>query len=256
MKRQIELYIGAFVFVGLILLGTMIVSFRNQKYLGDQYNVYAVFNFISGVVEGAPVRYAGVDIGQVQKISLFEDSEERTKVRLSLGVKEGVNIKKDSQAVVNSLGIIGEKYIEIFPGGPDAGVLNPNDEIVGIDPIALENVMAKAQSVLKELESALASVNHVLTADTKQEIKELISNFKNAGGDIGRLSEKVEAAVDKINTGQGTIGQLIYAQTLHDELLALIEGLREHGLFYKAKKKDVPKEGADTKKGFTKRRKR
>lgn len=235
MKRRIELILGIFVFIGLVLLGIMIVGFGDYQYAGKQYQIYAVFNYISGVVEGAPIRYAGVDVGKVMKAKLFETPEGNTKVKLGLGINEGVNIKKGSEAVINSLGIIGEKYVEIFPGAGVAEVLQSGDEIIGIDPVALENVMSRAQRVLGRLEDALGAVNNILTDKTREDIETTIVNFKNFSFNMERLTNKAEQIIDKINTEEGTVGQLIYAQELYDELLALIKGIREHGIFYKAK---------------------
>lgn len=243
MKKHIELYIGLFVLIALIVLGAMIISFSGYEYMGEQYIIYAVFNFVSGVVEGAPVRYAGVDVGKVLKASLFENAEGSTQVRLTLGISEGVRIKKDSEAVINSLGIIGEKYVELFPGSKNAPILQSGEIVRGVDPVALEAVMAKASGVLTKLETALSSVNQVLTAETQSDIKATIVNFKKFGRDIDRLTKKIELIVNKINKGEGTVGRLIYAQELHDELLALIKGIKEHGIFYKAKsaRKEVDK---------------
>lgn len=243
MAKRIEIYIGSFVLIALIILAVMVISFGQYEYFGKQYVIHAIFNFISGVVEGAPVRYAGVDVGRVVKASLFESENGNTQVRLTLGIKEGVRIKSDSEAVINSLGIIGEKYVELFPGSPDASILKPDEEIHGVDPVALEMVMAKAHKVLGGLENALASVNEVLAGDTKTDIKDTIVNFKKFGRDVDRLTKKIEIIVNKINSGEGTVGKLIYAQELHDELLALIKGIREHGIFYKAKseRKEIQK---------------
>jgi hypothetical protein len=85
------------------------------------------------------------------------------------------------------------------------------------------------------LDKALVSVNDVLSAETKQDIKSTITNFKNFGLDIDNVTKKAEQIINKINSGEGTVGKLIYAQELHDELLALIKGIKEHGIFYKAK---------------------
>lgn len=255
MKRKTELSIGIFVAIGLILLAVMIIGFGDYEYIGRRYVIYAIFNYISGVVEGAPVRYAGVDVGKVSKAIIFETADGYTKVRLGLSINEGIKIKKDSEAVINSLGIIGEKYVELFPGSPNSPKLEANEEIQGVDPVALETVMAKAQSVLGKLEDALGSVNNVLSTETQQDIKTTIVNFKNFGRNIDRLSKKTELIINKINKGEGTIGKLIYAQELHDELLSLIKGIKEHGIFYKAKKeaKEAKKEESKGK-GFSPRK--
>lgn len=241
--KRIEITIGIFVLIGLVLLGIMIVGFGDYQYVGRRYVIYAVFNYISGVVEGAPVRYAGVDVGKVLKPTIFEMPDGATKVRLGLSINEGISIKNDSEALINSLGIIGEKYVELFPGSKDAPMLKPGEELHGIDPVALETVMSKAQGVLTKLEDALSSVNNVLTGETQQDIKATIVNFKKFGRDIDRLTKKTELIINKINKGEGTVGKLIYAQELHDELLSLIKGIREHGIFYKEKeaRKEVKK---------------
>lgn len=233
--RKIEFAIGVFVCVGLILLGIMVVQFGDYQYSGKQYVIYAVFNYTGGVIEGAPVRYAGVDVGKISVAELFESSEGLTKVRLGLNINEDVKIKQGSEAIINSLGIIGEKYVEIFPGPANAEFIVPGEEIYGTDPVTLEEVVAKAGRVLVKLEDALGSVNNILTEETQANVREGIVNFKQFGEDVDRLTNKIEVVIDKINTGEGTIGQLIYAQELYDELLTLIKNIKEHGIFYKAK---------------------
>ncbi len=250
MKKRIELILGIFVFIGLAILVIMIIGLGDYQYAGKKYEIYAVFNYISGVVEGAPVRYAGVDVGKVMKAKLFETPEGNVKIRLGLGINEGVSIRKDSEAVINSLGIIGEKYVEIFPGADNTGALPSGGEIAGIDPVALENVMSRVQEVMGRLEAALGSVNKILSDDTQKDIKTTIVNFRNFGANMDRLTNKAEQIIDKINTTEGTVGQLIYAQELYDELLALIKGIRENGIFYKAKKSQskLPQEKEVTRK--------
>lgn len=249
--KKTEFAIGMFVFVALLLLAVMIIGFGNYQYLGKQYVIYAIFNYVSGVVEGAPVRYAGVDVGKVSKATIYETSEGLTKVKLSLRINEEFKIKNDSEAVINSLGIIGEKYVELFPGSAHAPFIEYSGELQGIDPIAIETVMSTAQKALLKLETALGSVNDILSDETKKDIRATIVNFKNFGGDIDRLTKKISLIVNKINTGQGTIGKLIYAQELHDELLGLIKGIKEHGIFYKAKDQvKEAKKAEKTEKGF------
>lgn len=234
MKNR-ELSIGIFVFVALILLAAMIIGFRDSQYIGKQYHISAVFNYVTGVVVGAPVRYAGVDVGRVAKADVYETEDGETKVRLTLAINYEVKIKNDSPALISSLGIIGEKYVEISPGTKGAPKIEAGGELVGVDPIAIETVMANAQRAMKKLEDAFTAVNNILTEDTQKNVQAAVVNFKNFSGDMDALTKKIEVVVDKINKGEGTLGKLIYAQDLHDELLALIKGIREHGIFYKSK---------------------
>ena len=116
-KTKLELKVGTFVFIGLIILVIFVLSIGGFKTWTVGYRVNLVFNFVNGVKVGAPVRFAGVDVGEVKKIILQPKPEEnRTAVCLEAWVKDNVHIPLDSTVWVNTLGLLGEKYVEIMPG--------------------------------------------------------------------------------------------------------------------------------------------
>jgi len=253
MKKKIEIYVGIFVFIGLIMLAVMIIGFGRQKYSGRHYIIYSVFNFVSGIIKDAPVRYAGVDVGRVMNIVLFENKDQLTKVRIKLAIKQGAKIKKGSKAFINSLGMVGEKYIEILPGRNETSILKPGDTIYSIDPIAIEDIMLTLKKVLNGLESTLVSVNHIINAEAQDNIKASIVNIKEFSMDADKLAKKLNSIVNQINNDKSTVGKLIYSQDLYNELLGLIKGLREHGIFYKNKVKDTKKKRIKSKRNFSPR---
>lgn len=110
-RSKTELKVGIFVFVGLVILMIFILSIGGFKTWSSGYKVKFVFNFINGVKLGAPVRFAGVDVGQVKKINFISSLDGRTKVEIVAWVKDSVNIPLDSSIWVNTLGLLGEKYI-------------------------------------------------------------------------------------------------------------------------------------------------
>ncbi|MBU1868969.1 MAG: MCE family protein, partial [Candidatus Omnitrophica bacterium] len=72
-KSHLELKVGAFVFIGLLILSFFILSIGGVKTWSSGYKVDFVFGFVNGIKDGAPVRYAGVDVGAVQDIKIFFD---------------------------------------------------------------------------------------------------------------------------------------------------------------------------------------
>jgi len=125
-KRNMELYVGLFVIFGFICVGYLIIvlgefSFFNQ----NRYLVHGYFSSISGLKQGARVEIAGVEIGTVAKISI---DKERLVAKVVFSINKEVELSEDSIASVKTSGIIGQKYIDISPGGSD-DILMDGDEI-------------------------------------------------------------------------------------------------------------------------------
>jgi phospholipid/cholesterol/gamma-HCH transport system substrate-binding protein len=70
-KTKLELKVGVFVFIGLVLLAVLILSIGGFKTWTSGYNINFIFHFVNGVKVGAPVRYAGVDVGEVKILSFI-----------------------------------------------------------------------------------------------------------------------------------------------------------------------------------------
>ena len=96
-KSKSELKVGIFVFIGLVILVIFILLIGDFKTWSSRYRINFIFNFANGVKIGAPVRYAGVDVGEISGIKLiFVPQEERSKVQIIGWVKNGVVIPTDS----------------------------------------------------------------------------------------------------------------------------------------------------------------
>jgi phospholipid/cholesterol/gamma-HCH transport system substrate-binding protein len=199
-KTQTELKVGIFAFIGLVLLAVFVLSIGGIKTWTSGYRVTFVFNFINGAKVGAPVRFAGVDVGEVQKIKLILDPTElKTKVKLLCWVRREVVIPADSAVWVNTLGLLGERYVEIMPGTNYVNCLTPGQELVGVDPLPMHEMVRLVRGI------------------------------------VGNLDQ----GMDKINSGQGTIGKLIYDDKIYNDLEAMVADLRKNPwkLFWKTKEK-------------------
>lgn len=199
-KTKLELKVGIFVFIGIVFLSVFVLSIGGIKTWSFGYHINFIFNFVNGAKLGAPVRFSGVDVGVIKKINfIFSGEEQKYKVNINTWVKKEVQIPSDSTVWVNTLGLLGEKYIEIMPGKDYGRVLNNNDTLVGVDPIPMHEVFRMS--------------------------KNIIDNF-NEG-------------IAKINEGKGTVGKLLYDDTVYNELEAMVKDLRRHPwkLFWKTKEK-------------------
>src|ERR1700712_306360 len=111
-----KIKIGLFTILGLVVLVLAVYLLGKQKSLfNSTFNVYGTFRNVSGLQVGNNVRFAGINIGIVNNISIQNDST----VRVDLTVNEDVRkfIKKDAKMSIGSDGLMGDKLVMIAPGG-------------------------------------------------------------------------------------------------------------------------------------------
>lgn len=203
-KTKLELKVGVFVFIGIVFLSVFVLSIGGIKTWSSGYHLNFIFNFINGAKLGAPVRFSGVDVGVVKKINfIYSNEEQRFKVKIVTWVKKEVRIPLDSTIWVNTLGLLGEKYIEIMPGKDYSHILNANDTLIGVDPIPMHEVFRLGKGIVENLDETIL----------------------------------------KIKEGKGTVGKLLYDDTIYNELEALVSDVRRHPwkLFWKTKEKPEKK---------------
>lgn len=140
MKRlNIEFTVGLFVLAGILCLGYLSIKLGRMEILGGKgYEVYAVFSNTGGIKTGSAVVLAGVEIGRVKSVSL-----ENYQAKITLTLQPEVKIQEDAVATIKTRGLVGEKYIEIIPGGSNEYIL-PGGRIRETQPpVDLEDLISK-----------------------------------------------------------------------------------------------------------------
>lgn len=123
-KIDLELIVGLFVVAGILCLAYLSVRLGRMEVLGGRgYEVYGVFANSGGLKTGASVLIAGVEVGRVKEIIL-----EEYQAKIVLTLPEGLKLQEDAIASVKTKGLIGEKYLEITPGGSDV-LIKPGGRI-------------------------------------------------------------------------------------------------------------------------------
>jgi phospholipid/cholesterol/gamma-HCH transport system substrate-binding protein len=141
MKRVIdlELTVGFFVLIGILCLGYLTVKMGKMEIGGGRgYTVKAVFSNVGGLTTGADVVIAGVRVGRVTNITLSDYN-----ALVTLKISDTVKIQEDAIASIKTKGLIGEKYVEITPGGSDV-LLKAGDAIKDTQPaMDIEELISK-----------------------------------------------------------------------------------------------------------------
>ena len=145
MRRfDLELAVGLFMIAGIVCLGYLSVKLGGMDVLGqDGYELNLVFTNSGGLQEGSPVVIAGVDVGRVKEVRL-DDYQALVVIRLP----EEVKIHEDAIASIKTKGLIGEKYVEITPGGAEdfvgpGGKLRDTQPAIDMEALISKHVFGK-----------------------------------------------------------------------------------------------------------------
>lgn len=175
-RSNFELKVGIFIFIGIVILSVIIFSVGNFYTLKRGYTMDILFSFANGVSVGAPVRYAGVEVGEVQDIEVyFDEKENRPMVRMLVWISQNTWVNEDAKATINTLGLLGEKYLEIMPGTKERRLLQKGDTLRGHDPISTEELTRETRKTLAKIDSMVESINDVM------------EDIKQGKGTLGRL---------------------------------------------------------------------
>jgi len=200
-----EMKVGILVMFGLFFLLWASFSGGGTSIFYAKHNLYTSLTTSNGLVEGAPVRLSGVEIGKVRSITLVGNSP-TDQVRIHMRIEERVwqNIKADSKATLGTIGMLGDKYIEISPGSPTLPELEIGASIPGHVAGDLLTIIDKAP--------------------------EMLGNLQRLSSALGKLAGRLEGS-------EGTLGKLLYSDSLYNSLLAMSA---ETGDLIASLKSDLP----------------
>ena len=138
-KFDLELAVGLFIIAGVLCLAYLSIRLGKIDIVGKKgYEIYGVFSNIGGLKVGASVEIAGVNVGQVKSITL-----ENYQANVVLNLPKDLKVQEDAIVSVKTRGLIGEKYIEITPGGSEM-IIQPGGRIRETQPaIDMEELISK-----------------------------------------------------------------------------------------------------------------
>lgn len=139
-NRSIEFLVGGFVLAGLVAVLYLAIQVGGARFLGgDSYELEARFSGVSGVNPGSRIEIAGVPVGTVTGIELSENFY----AMVTLELPKHLQLDDDTIASVKTSGLIGDRYIQLSPGG-SGFPLEPGDVIVDTEAaMDIENLISK-----------------------------------------------------------------------------------------------------------------
>jgi phospholipid/cholesterol/gamma-HCH transport system substrate-binding protein len=224
-KAKTELWVGVFVFIGLALLGGLIVQFgRFSDRMRGKYQLTVVFDDAAGLIKGSEIRMGGARIG---KVAESPELNSETKVQVIMSIDDAIKIPENSQIQIASATLLGDKMIVITPpepgertdrslqegavlrgGGPSGlDAIQNNAEAVSRDARRLmqeaEATFLKLDSAVDDIRTATAGLNKtldkinnsVMSEDNLKHVDGILGNLDTATAEWAKASAKLDPTV-------------------------------------------------------------
>jgi phospholipid/cholesterol/gamma-HCH transport system substrate-binding protein len=218
--------VGAFVLGGLVLFAVGLFFIGERRMLfGNTFVVFAEFQEVANLDNGATVRVAGMQAGEVEAIHVPAGPTSRFRVRMRVRNDLHPLVRTDSVASIQNDGLVGNKFVQIEAGSEQAALLPEGGTIQSREPIDIADLMEKLRETVEIVDAAVSDIRteaeealnaisdaarsaHEVVDDVGRDAREIL-----AAGD--RVSKDIEMIVAGIREGKGTVGQLLTDDALY-----------------------------------------
>ncbi|MBI2563959.1 MAG: MCE family protein [candidate division NC10 bacterium] len=202
-ERQMQLRIGALVLVAILLFMGFVLSIgRRSALFEDRYSLWTSFSSTEGLTVGAPVRLAGVTVGNVTRVAFGRDPKDR-RIILTLTVEQRVRdrIREDSVASIGTIGLVGDKVLDITVGSFDRPPLAPGAQLASVDPPDYSRLLQKGDRILDNVTRITASLD------------EFLAGGESAGKrNFSEALRSLRTTLVEVEKGEGLLHDVIYGK--------------------------------------------
>jgi len=185
--------LGAFIFVTLALLAAGVFEIGSKEYLfRSTYQLKAQFDNVAGLADGADVQVGGVHSGMVRSIELPHKPGDKVTVVMDLNRSTHEIIKQNSVASIETEGVLGNQFVAISFGSAGQAEVKDGETLESAPPLVLSDLFKKTSGILDSSQKA-------------------IDNATLATAHLNSVSAKIDS-------GQGTVGELVNDKQLYTNL--------------------------------------
>jgi phospholipid/cholesterol/gamma-HCH transport system substrate-binding protein len=183
-------------------MGFVLSIGRRSALFEERYSLWTSFSSTEGLTVGAPVRLAGVTVGNVTRVSFGRDPKDR-RIILTLSVTQPVRerIREDSVASIGTIGLVGDKVLDITVGSFDRPPLPPGAQLASVDPPDYSRLLQKGDRILDNVTRITASLD------------ELLAGGESAGKrNFTEALRSLRTTLVEVEKGEGLLHDIIYGK--------------------------------------------
>jgi len=214
--RWSQLKIGVIVLVSSIILTVLlflITSSTGMSFGSRKLTITTYFENAAGIKDGASVNLEGVTIGEVKHVTISTAPERKATpvmVTMKIDGKYATSLRKDSKASLSTVGVLGDTVVDINSQFAHGAQLQDGDELTTLETPNLVDVVKASQGTIESLNVILAKMNTI------------VDNIQSGKGSVGQLINnpdlynKANSTVDevhkltvKLNSSDNTVGKFM-----------------------------------------------
>lgn len=238
--RWAELRIGLLVLAGTaILIFSIAIVGSNIKLFTPQYTLKVFLPNIEGLVNGSMVTLAGLKIGFVNDMRFAQvEGQNGVEVELKLDKNFQNQITDHSQAIIRTIGLLGDTYVDISLGSPGQRALEEGGFVKTISGVDFEVFTSKLNTSFDDFAATLQSMRHITKRLDEEDVAKFVRSMNNVvaaltaqRGSAGKLiydpalykqlssvAENLDTVTTELKRGKGTLGKMIVDSTLYRTL--------------------------------------
>lgn len=220
MKNSLETRLGIFVALALIAAFMILEMIGGFNFFQRGQRLTALFTSAQELKQGDSVKMAGVEIGKVSEIVL---DPAQGKVRVKMKLKKNSAVKTDSVATIKFTGLMGQNYVAIDFGTPNGLPAKDDTIISSAEQPDISQIMTKLDNVASGIENITKS----FTGDKIENLLGPFTDFLKANNaPLTASIANLKAISTKISQGEGTVGKLIFDDTLYNSAIESVTNLQ------------------------------
>ena len=223
-----QLRVGLTVLFASITLGVLTFLMSGTSGLfTPKLTLHSYFDNAGGLRDGAPVRLQGVDVGNVTNVRVVGDKP-LTPVEVTVKVTSRYRamIKKDSVTSLSTVGVLGETYIDIDSSHAKGPQISDGDTLATRETPDIQDVVRASQGTLQNLDALLKRTDRILAfvESGQGSIGKLIYD-PNLYNQFAATVNEFKGIVDQIRNGEGSLGKLVSDDEAYNKVIAAVDKL-------------------------------
>src|SRR6185437_2539930 len=218
MKNSLESRLGIFVVLVIVAAAVLIEMLGGPEHFMRGHHVTAQFNNVQDLKVGDRVKMAGVEVGRVEKIELAGE-----KAKVTLKLKRNAQVKTDSIATVKYTGLMGQYFVSVDFGTPDAPLAAEGADLQTKEQPDLSVIMSKIDDVATGVQNLTKSFSGLKLDEF---LGPFIDFMKDNRAPLTSTISNINNVSLQVSQGRGTVGKLIYDETLYNSALGAVTNLQ------------------------------
>lgn len=186
-KRNI--FSGLFFIIGIILVIMIVFMIGKDKGLAQpKFKITVLFRDVGGLIEGAPVRLAGVNVGTVSDISFLDKKVESRQVKVEVNIfnRYKSQLSQDMRFSIKTEGILGEKLVEIHSDETGRRV-DLSQYIIGEDPLSVQDLAQVFSDAAESFTQTSQDLNKIDVQKLSQVLEETARSLMTTSQGINKI---------------------------------------------------------------------